>query len=79
MPIPRNPPTESTARRLALVWGVHPVVTPQTHSMSETVVKASRIAMQEGFAAHGQDIVVIAGVPFGVVGTTNALRVAKVK
>ena len=72
-------PTESTARRLALVWGVHPVVTPQTHSMSETVVKASRIAMQEGFAAHGQDIVVIAGVPFGVVGTTNALRVAKVK
>ncbi len=72
-------PTASIARRMALVWGVHPVVTPETHSMTETVVKATRIAQQEGFAAHGHDIVVIAGVPFGVAGTTNALRVAKVK
>ena len=78
-PIMGLTPTESTARRLAVVWGVHPVVTPQTHSMTETVVKATRIAQQEGFAAHGQDIVVIAGVPFGVGGTTNALRVARVK
>jgi pyruvate kinase len=70
---------EDTARRLAVVWGVHPKVTPQTHSMTETVVKATRIAMQEGFANRGQDIVVIAGIPFGVAGTTNALRVAKVK
>ena len=72
-------PNESTARRLAVVWGVHAVVTPQTHSMTETVQKATRIALQEGFATHGQDIVVIAGIPFGIGGTTNALRVAHVK
>jgi len=72
-------PSERTARRMALVWGVHPVVTPPTHGMSESVAKAIRIAVSEGFATHGQTIVVIAGVPFGIAGTTNALRVATVK
>ena len=61
------------------MWGVHPVVTPQTHTMTDTVAKATRVALQEGFAIHGQNIVVIAGIPFGVEGTTNALRVAHVK
>jgi len=78
-PIMSLTPTEGTARRLAVVWGVHPVITPQTHTMTETVQKATRIALQEGFAAHGEDLVVIAGIPFGVGGTTNALRVAHVK
>jgi pyruvate kinase len=72
-------PAEPTGRRLALVWGVHPVVTPHTHSMTETVTRATRIAVQEGFATPGQTVVVIAGVPFGIPGTTNALRVEVVK
>jgi len=58
---------------------VHAVVTAETHSMSETVTKASRLALTEGFAKHGDNIVVLAGVPFGQPGTTNALRVAKVR
>jgi pyruvate kinase len=37
------------------------------------------VALQEGFANHGQNIVVIAGIPFGQAGTTNSLRVAIVK
>jgi pyruvate kinase len=61
------------------VWGVHAVVTPEVHSMTETVTKATRLAHQEGLSPHGSEIVVIAGVPFGQPGTTNALRVAKVK
>ena len=72
-------PSASTGRRLAAVWGVHPVVTPHTHTMTETVDRATRIAIQEGFATHGQSIVVIAGIPFGTAGSTNALRVAQVK
>jgi len=72
-------PSDQSGRRLALVWGVHALVTPETHSMTETVAKATRVALQEGFATHGQNIVVIAGVPFGQPGTTNALRVAVVK
>jgi pyruvate kinase len=72
-------PSEQTARRLALVWGVHAVVTAEVHSMSETVTRATRLAMQEGMCAHGTELVVVAGVPFGQPGTTNALRVAHVK
>jgi pyruvate kinase len=78
-PIMSLSPTDRTARRLAVVWGVHPVVSAQTHSMTETVAKATRIAMAEGFATHGHTIVVMAGIPFGIPGSTNALRVAQVK
>jgi pyruvate kinase len=72
-------PLLDTARRLAVVWGVHAVVVPEVHSMGEAVTRAARVALTEGFAAHGDEIVVTAGVPFGQAGTTNALRVATVK
>ena len=64
---------------MAVVWGVHAVIIPDVHSMTEAVSRASRIALAEGFARHGDEIVVTAGVPFGHSGTTNALRVATVK
>ena len=72
-------PDEATARRMAVVWGVHALVTPDAHSMTEAVARAARLAHQEGFAARGDEIVVTAGVPFGQAGSTNALRVAMVK
>jgi len=43
------------------------------------VLRAARAAQSEGFAQHGAEIVVTAGVPFGQVGTTNALRVVTVR
>jgi pyruvate kinase len=69
-------PHQETARRMAVVWGVHAVVSPEVHSMTEAVTRASRSAVTEGFATAGEEIVVTAGVPFGQAGTTNALRVA---
>ncbi len=73
-------PSHATARRLAVVWGVHAAISGHTHSnsMSETVDWAVQIAKAEGFASPRQDIVVTAGVPFGIAGSTNALRVARV-
>jgi len=68
-----------TARRLAVVWGVHAVVSPEVRTMGEAVTIATRMARTEGFAAAGENIVVAAGVPFGQSGSTNALRVASVK
>jgi pyruvate kinase len=72
-------PNQTTARLMAVVWGVHAVVVPDMHSMTEAVNRASRVALVEGFAQSGDEIVVTAGVPFGPSGTTNALRVATVK
>ncbi|WP_092961030.1 pyruvate kinase [Falsiroseomonas stagni] len=68
-----------TSRRMAVVWGVHPLMSVEPHSMTDMVAKAIRAASQEGFAKHGDEVVVTAGVPFGTPGTTNALRVAIVK
>jgi pyruvate kinase len=72
-------PSDATARRLAVVWGVHALVSAETHTMAETVARAVRVAQQEGFASSGSEVVVIAGVPFGQPGTTNTLQVARVK
>ena len=71
-------PSMAVARRLAAVWGVHASVTGDVHSMTEAVANAVKIARLEGIAQKGEEIVVVAGVPFGRPGTTNALRVARV-
>jgi pyruvate kinase len=72
-------PHIATARRMAVVWGLHAVVAADAHSMSEAVTRASRLAQIEGFAEHGDEIVVAAGVPFGHSGSTNSLRVATIR
>ncbi len=72
-------PHRQTAQRLAVVWGVHAVVSPDVHSLSEAVARALHTAQAEGFAQRGDEIVVAAGVPFGHSGTTNTLRVAAVR
>ncbi|MBS0640532.1 MAG: pyruvate kinase [Acetobacteraceae bacterium] len=71
--------TMDVARRMAVIWGVHAVVSEDARSMTDAVNRASRLALAEGFAGHGDEIVVAAGVPFGQSGTTNALRVATVR
>ena len=70
-------PDLQTARRLAVTWGVHAIVAPDAHSMSEAVTRALRAAQIEGFAQKGDEIVVAAGIPFGHSGSTNTLQVAK--
>ena len=50
----------------------------ETHTMTETVARACEVARKEGFAEKGDEIVVVAGVPFGKSGGTNSLRVAVV-
>jgi pyruvate kinase len=71
-------PALETARRLALVWGVHAIVGEQTYTMTETVARATSLARTSGLAERGEEIVVVAGVPFGKSGGTNSLRVARV-
>jgi len=71
-------PSIETARRLALVWGVHALSSETTHTMTETVAQAAALALKSGFAKRRDEIVVIAGVPFGRSGGTNSLRVAQV-
>lgn len=76
VPILAITPELSTARRLAIVWGVHSVISPDVKSFSEAVKSACYIAEQEEFARKNENIVVTAGVPFRVSGSTNILRIA---
>ncbi|MBY0612702.1 MAG: pyruvate kinase [Beijerinckiaceae bacterium] len=65
-----------TARRLALVWGIHSVIGPDPKNTGDMVSKGSAIAIRDGFAKAGDRIIMVAGVPFGTPGATNMLRIA---
>jgi pyruvate kinase len=71
-------PIESVARRLAVVWGLHPIVTDDARDERDMAERACRHAYIEGFAGAGERIIVVAGVPFGTPGGTNNLRIATV-
>jgi pyruvate kinase len=77
-PIIALSPNIATGRRLAVVWGVHCVVTEDARDVDDMVDRACRIVFKEGFAKRGQRIIVVAGIPFGTPGATNMLRIAYV-
>lgn len=76
VPIIALTPFRATARRLTLVWGLHCAVSEEVERFKLAVVSAAREALANGFAESDDHIVVTAGVPFNVAGTTNILRVA---
>ena len=75
-PIIALTPIIATARRLALVWGLHCVLTEDAKNLDDLADRACRIAFREGYAQPGQRIIVTAGLPLGTPGATNMLRVA---
>ncbi len=76
VPILALTPIDTTARRLSLAWGLHCVVGPSVDRFKHAVVNAIRAARADGFAGDDDNIIVTAGVPFNMPGTTNILRVA---
>ena len=76
VPVIALTPLVGTARRLALSWGTNCVITGVVDRFKMAVVSAVRAAREEGFAGPEDHIVVTAGVPFNVPGSTNILRVA---
>jgi pyruvate kinase len=71
-------PIVATARRLAVAWGVHAVVTDDARDERDMADRACRHAYIEGFVGIGERVIVVAGVPFGTPGATNNLRIARV-
>jgi pyruvate kinase len=80
---PRSPiigmtPRLETARRLALVWGVNPVVCSDVGNVDAMTARAIETAAKLQFVQAGQTIVIAAGMPFGTPGSTNLLRIAQI-
>ena len=69
---------ERTYRQLALVWGVIPELVPHCDTYDEMVRSRSRRVRRRGLARAGDRVIVTAGVPFDVPGTTNLLKVETV-
>lgn len=78
-PILSLTPGIDTARRLAMVWGVHAVLVDQIHDVGEMIKRANRTAVTEGFANVGENVVIVAGLPFGEPGTTNLMHVSTIE
>ncbi|MDC0899705.1 pyruvate kinase alpha/beta domain-containing protein, partial [Paracoccaceae bacterium] len=57
-------------------WGTNTLMSGSKQRFKEAVVSAVRGALSEGYAAENDQIVITAGVPFNIPGTTNILRVA---
>lgn len=66
------------ARRLTLSYGVRTLHIQDVQSFAETVDKAVSLVKDNGYGQPDDKIVLTAGVPFGVSGTTNVLRIAEV-
>jgi pyruvate kinase len=74
-PILALTPNRDTARRLALVWGVHAIVTKDASDIDDMARRASKFSNREGFSEEGDRVIIVAGVPFGTPGATNMIRI----
>ena len=74
-PIIAATPYESVARKLALNWGVFPIITEMMYSTDELIEKSVANALQTGMVRKGDLVVIAAGIPINYAGTTNMLKV----
>ena len=66
---------ESVMRKLALSWGVYPVISEMCDSTDEVIDKSIKAGLEENLVKQGDLIVITAGVPAGIGGTTNLIKV----
>ena len=66
---------ERVYRQLNLLWGVTPVVMKEANTADELFDHAVELAEQKGLIARGELVVIAAGVPVGLSGTTNMMKV----
>lgn len=69
---------QQVRRQMALYWGVAPIMMPYVNSTDELVSKAVEAAETAGLVNRGDLAVVTAGVPVGLAGTTNMIRIQQV-
>lgn len=70
-------PNPRVRSQLALVWGVETFLVPQVRHTDDMVVQVDKALLDIGRATIGERVVIVAGVPPGVPGTTNGMRVHK--
>lgn len=70
---------ERAVARMCLYYGVRPVRAERLASLDDLFGLAEEVALREGMAEEGDPVLLVAGEPFGVAGTTNTLQVRRVR
>jgi len=68
-------PNGKVLRKLALVWGVHPVLARETHGTDELLDESLACCLDKGYIKRGDMVVLSAGSPAGISGGTNLIKV----
>ena len=66
---------EKVARRLSVSWGVYPIIVEKAHETDELIERAIVGALKENYVQEGDLTVLTAGIPLGVSGTSNLIKV----
>ena len=66
---------EQVQRQLSLSWGITSLMMPLAHSTDELIEMSTALAKENGFLHNGELAVVTAGVPVGISGTTNMIKI----
>lgn len=74
-PIVAVTPSEKVFRKLLLVWGVYPLISPEYKSTDILIESAITTALQAKYIKNGDLVVLTAGVPVGIPGSTNLIKV----
>ncbi|RYJ06179.1 MAG: pyruvate kinase [Actinomycetales bacterium] len=75
IPILAFTPDPLTRRQLALTWGVETFLVPEVKHTDEMVMQVDKRLLEVARCDHGQEVVIVAGAPPGIPGSTNALRI----
>jgi pyruvate kinase len=68
-------PDPAVRSQLALTWGVETFLAPEVEHTDEMVMQVDRALLKVGYCAMGDHVVIVAGSPPGIPGSTNALRI----
>jgi len=79
IPIVAATPSPVQRRRLLLSWGVRPYEVPEPPDMLDLFAQGAKLCLESGVAKRGDLIVITAGLPLAVAGTTNLLKVEKIE
>ncbi|MCK8815763.1 pyruvate kinase [Natroniella sulfidigena] len=74
-PIIAATPSQKILNRLSLSWGVRPVLVNETESTDEMIEESVTAALSSQYIENGDVVVITAGTPVGITGTTNLLKV----
>lgn len=78
MPIIAMTSNERCYQQMVFNWGVIPLLSPRCKTLDEAFAKISLFALEEGIVSNGDLVIVTAGSPFGVSGTTNTMLVESI-